>query len=73
MNPCDETKEEFIKRYEKQNKLDFETHIVMRCNCDEGGGPTHWASIPKEFSLIQHHIDFNAPKGTPWPDGVPRE
>ena len=74
MNPTEETKEQFIERYVAWPNVarDFENDlIVLPCDCEDGGGPTHWAAIPPDAGLIRHHLEFQAPKDTPWPEGVP--
>jgi hypothetical protein len=66
-----ETKEEFIERYNKMDchhDYDPSIMVIMPCDCEEGGGPTHWAALYRIPSMIRHHLEFNAPVGTPWPE-----
>lgn len=76
MSEPNETKEEFIERYEKASGSTgiFERYrVALPCDCDDGGGPTHWAAISRNSLSVRHHLDFDAPKGTPWPEGVERD
>ena len=65
-----ETKEQFIARYCGPENMDF-THgimVVLPCDCEDGGGPTHWAAVRNTPEMIQLHLDLYAPEGTPWPE-----
>ena len=71
-----ETKEQFMERYtiywSDWGDI-FETKVVaMPCDCEDGGGPTHWAAVRRDPCLIRHHLEFCAPEGTPWPEGIPK-
>lgn len=72
----EETKQEFIERYmsgrQKPNGTFAKFKIALPCDCDDGGGPTHWAAIPRDPMLIAHHLQFHAPENTPWPDEIER-
>ncbi len=74
MHPTEETKEQFMERYAAHSKrLDiFEDEMIaLPCNCKDGGGPTHWAALSRgDLGLIRDHLDYHAPRGTPWPEGV---
>jgi hypothetical protein len=75
MKPTKETKEQFIERYQKgySKNIPFEDdYVALLCDCEDGGGPTHWAAVPKNLGLIKHHLEFYAPEGTLWPEGVPK-
>lgn len=71
----EETKEQFIERYVTHPRSPdiFENDMIaLPCDCEDGGGPTHWAALRRgDAGLIRHHLDFCAPEGTPWPDGIP--
>lgn len=75
MLPTEETKEQFMERYAAYSQRPdvFEKDMIaLPCDCEEGGGPTHWAALGRAYTgLIRHHLDFHAPEGTPWPEGVP--
>ncbi len=75
MLPTEETKEQFMERYATHSRKPdiFENDkIALPCDCEDGGGPTHWAALRQDVpGLIGHHLVFCAPEGTPWPDGIP--
>ena len=72
-NRTNETEAEFKKRYQTPTNFD-DIYVALPCDCEDGGGPTHWAAIWKnEPLLIQHHLEFCAPHGTPWPEGINAE
>ena len=73
MDPTEETKEQFMARYSTAAGFPdiFETHkIALPCDCDDGGGPNHWAAILRDPEFIADHLQFHAPEGTPWPEGI---
>ena len=75
-HPTRETKEQFMERYQATDSRipePFTTyHIALPCDCDDGGGPTHWAAVSRtDLGLIKDHLDFHAPPDTPWPEGIP--
>jgi len=68
-----ETKEQFVERYSKGSATQgvFDNHrIAMPCDCEDGGGPTHWAAIRRDTENVEHHLQFHAPEGTPWPTEI---
>jgi len=71
----EETKNQFIERYVKQigwSLEEFQKYMVaLPCNCEVGGGPTHWAAVRRWPVTIRHHLEFDAPDGTPWPEESP--
>ncbi len=75
MLPTEETKEQFMERYATcsgRPNIFQNDKIALPCDCEDGGGPTHWAALGRgDAGLIRHHLDFHAPKGTPWPNGIP--
>lgn len=75
LSPTKETKEQFMERYVAYSKmLDiFKKYMIaLPCDCEDGGGPTHWAAVSRtNAGLIRHQLDFHAPEGTPWPEGIP--
>ena len=74
MHPTEETKEQFMERYAAHSKRPdiFEDEMIaLPCDCKDGGGPTHWAALSRgDLGLIRDHLDYYAPRGTPWPEGV---
>ena len=72
-----ETKEQFVEQYvakrESVSSVDKfnDTYVVLPCDCEDGGGPTHWAAVRRDANLIEDHLELYAPKGTPWPEEVP--
>lgn len=74
MNVENETREQFMERYQRNSKLPgiFEKYrIALPCDCEDGGGPTHWAAISRDPLTVKDHLKMYAPEGTPWPDGIP--
>jgi len=69
-----ETKEQFITRYQKGCSFPdiFENKIALPCDCDDGGGPTHWSAVSRDPDMVKTHLELYAPSGTPWPDEIPR-
>lgn len=75
MLDMNETKEQFEERYSRASHRPdiFKTHkISLPCDCEDGGGPTHWAAVPRDPELVRDHLKLYAPDGTPWPDEIPR-
>lgn len=72
----EENKEQFMERYQLANekfpKIFENKMIALPCDCEDGGGQTHWAALSRtDLAMIKHHLEFCAPEGTPWPDGIP--
>ena len=73
-----ETKEQFVEQYVAKSgsvsSVDKfnDTYVVLPCHCFDGGGPTHWAAVRRDANLIEDHLELYAPKGTPWPEEVPK-
>ena len=59
MKPTEETKEQFMARYQSTEhglgSFDSQKMIAMRCSCEEGGGPWHWAAIYNDPESIERH------------------
>lgn len=75
MDTLRETKQQFIERYLESmgGKRNFVDHLIaLPCDCIDGGGPTHWAAVARDPLSVHSHLDLYAPKGTPWPDDVPK-
>jgi len=74
-DPTTETREEFMTRYQAGTPAIpdiFLRHLIaLPCDCDDGGGPTHWAAVSRDPLHIQQHLELYAPSGTPWPVDVP--
>ena len=72
-----QTKEQFVERYVARSGSvssvdEFnDTYVVLPCDCEDGGGPTHWAALRRIPEIVEDHLEFSAPKGTPWPEEVP--
>jgi len=74
-SPTEETKEEFMGRYHSEWKgyNIFPKHkIALPCDCQDGGGPTHWAAVQRDAEFVALHLELYAPEGTPWPEEIPR-
>jgi hypothetical protein len=74
MNYPIETKEQFIKRYEENPEVPelFQKYkIALPCDCEDGGGPTHWAAVSRDPFMVKTHLELYAPEGTPWPEEIP--
>ncbi len=75
MKPTEETKEQFMERYVNASRdcdIFEKQFIVLPCDCEDGGGPTHWGAVRRDAEMIESHLDLYAPKGTPWPEGIPK-
>ncbi len=73
-DPLNETKQLFIQRYTDNSKHAdlFQKHsVALPCDCQDGGGLTHWAAVSRDPFLVHIHLQYYAPKGTPWPDEIP--
>lgn len=68
-DPTSETKEQFMERYGRDI---FEKYkIALPCDCEDGGGPTHWAAVHRDPQMVHDHLELYAPDETPWPDEIP--
>jgi hypothetical protein len=60
-----ETAEEFIVSYcayHKTTRENFDKYkVALPCDCEEGGGPTHWAAILNQPHFIADHNEFHNP------------
>ena len=65
MDRTKETREEFEERYSKQSPgvVFGENMISLPCDCEDGGGPTHWAAVRNNSDAIEVHNELYALKG----------
>ena len=51
--------EQFMREYRVSHKnAVFGGNVVaMKCTCEDGGGPTHWAAIRNTPEAIENHIE----------------
>lgn len=73
--PTEETREEFMERYGAGATplgLFEQWKIALPCDCEDGGGPTHWAAVYRDPMTVRIHLELYAPEGTAWPEEIPR-
>lgn len=58
-DPCKESREQFEARYQGKypHRIFDKIKVAMKCTCEDGGGPTHWAAIRNTPEAIRDHRD----------------